>query len=336
MAEEFNTEGMLDMFLFESGQLLEKLESIVLDNKDADGFDEAAINEIFRIMHTIKGSSGIMMYTNISTISHKLEDIFYFLRESQPEHVPHEELTGYILDVSDFIQGELQKIQDGEEPDGDEKDLVGQLEAFLKKIKGNGGTVQKHEEPEEKEKAYIPAQQYYIPPVATENSRFYRIRITYEPGTEMSNIRAYTAVYSLKEIAEDLLYTPDDIITNENSGDVILAEGFLMYVQAQATKEDILKLIDTSSCVNNIDIQECSAEEFLVGFEPSQAEGTTEEKGKETGNSEGGIIIEAAEEGSSAAGIQSRGIMSLNRKSLGSRKRWQKSRTRRQSSPLSV
>ena len=57
MAEEFNTEGMLDMYLFENGQLLEQLEAITLEQKDADCFDEATINEFFRTMHTIKGSS---------------------------------------------------------------------------------------------------------------------------------------------------------------------------------------------------------------------------------------------------------------------------------------
>lgn len=82
------------------------------------------------------------------------------------------------------------------------------------------------------------------------------------------NIRAYTAVYSLKEIAEDLLYMPEDIISNEESGDVILANGFHILLQAQAAKEDILKLIDHIAGVEEITIDECTPEEFLRGFEP--------------------------------------------------------------------
>lgn len=79
MGEEFNVDGMLEMFLYESSQLLEKLEGIILEKQDADGFDDADINEIFRIMHTIKGSSGIMLYENITKVSHKLEDVFLSL-----------------------------------------------------------------------------------------------------------------------------------------------------------------------------------------------------------------------------------------------------------------
>ena len=77
MAEEFNTDGMLDIYLFENEQLLEQLQDIVLEQKDADSFDEESINEIFRTMHTIKGSSGIMMFDDITAVSHKLEDVFY-------------------------------------------------------------------------------------------------------------------------------------------------------------------------------------------------------------------------------------------------------------------
>ena len=54
MAEEFSVDSMVDMYLYENGQLLEKLEEIILETKDDDAFDENNINEIFRIMHTIK------------------------------------------------------------------------------------------------------------------------------------------------------------------------------------------------------------------------------------------------------------------------------------------
>ena len=64
------------------------LENICLDSKDVGEFDDDHVNEIFRIMHTIKGASAVMMYQNIATLSHKLEDVFYYIRESQSENIP--------------------------------------------------------------------------------------------------------------------------------------------------------------------------------------------------------------------------------------------------------
>ena len=98
MGEEFNTEGMLDMYLMENNQLLEKLQETVLEQKDEDCFDEDGINEIFRTMHTIKGSSGVMMFDDIKNLAHKLEDVFFYIRESHPENVPHMELVEIVLE----------------------------------------------------------------------------------------------------------------------------------------------------------------------------------------------------------------------------------------------
>ena len=122
--------------------------------------------------------------------------------------------------------------------------------------------------------------------MASESSRFYRIVIHYRNDTMMSNIRAYSATYALKEVAEDLLYTPEDIITNEDSGDVILAEGFYMLLQTKCNKGEILALIDSSEA-ETIDIDEVSAEEFgkglvELGHSDEPASDSTEEQ-KEAG-----------------------------------------------------
>lgn len=258
MAEEFNTESMLDMFLYESGQLLEKLEGIILEKQDADCFDDADINEIFRVMHTIKGSSGVLMYENITKVTHKLEDVFYYLRESHPDDVPHTELVEKVLAVSDFVTGELDKLKSGDTPDGDEHQLVEDLDEFLGRLKGEitkqgiqMPQANKHEEPK----------QFYITPVAGDDSHFYRISIHYRSDTQMSNIRAYSATYALKEVAEDLLYTPDDILSNEATGDVILAEGFHMLLQTKSSKEEVIGLIDSSEA-EEINFDELTKAEY--------------------------------------------------------------------------
>lgn len=258
MAEEFNTDSMLSMFLYESNQGLEKLEGIILEKQDADCFDDSDINEIFRIMHTIKGSSAVLMYENIKTASHKLEDVFYYLRESHPENVPHRELVEKVLAVSDFITGELDKIKAGSDPDGDEKELVADLDEFLGELKGEikkqGIRLPKANKQEE-------PTQFYITPVAEEDSHFYRIVIHYKSDTQMSNIRAYSATYALKEVAEDLLYTPEDILSNEGSHDNILAEGFHMLLQTKASKDEVLELIDSSEA-ESIDFNEINSTEY--------------------------------------------------------------------------
>ncbi len=266
MAEDFNTDGMLDMYLFENGQLLEQLMEMVLDQKDADCFDEDSINEIFRTMHTIKGSSGIMMFDEITAVAHKLEDVFYYLRESHPENVPHLELVDHVLEVEDFISNELEKIRNGDPADGESKELVASLDEFLEKIKGGGkGGKKKGEEPPENK--HEEPKQFYIAPVATSASHFYKIYVSFFPETEMANVHAYKVVYALKEIAEDLLYSPEDIISDPDCAETIIKEGFKILLQAQCSEEDIRRIVGVGYDIDKVDVYECKAEEFLQGFD---------------------------------------------------------------------
>ena len=269
MAEEFSTDGMLDIYLFENEQLLEQLQEMVLDQKDADCFDEDSINEIFRTMHTIKGSSGIMMFDNITAVSHKLEDVFYYLRESQPHHVPHLELVEHVLEVQDFISNEMEKIRNGDPVDGDASGIIAELDKFLEGLKK--AEAEEGAEPAP-ENVHEEPKQFYIAPVATSASRFYKIYLTFYPETEMANVHAYKTVYALKEIAEDLLYSPEDIISDASSSETILEDGFKILLQAQCTEEEIRDIIGLGYDIKKVDVFECKAEEFLQGFDFGEQE----------------------------------------------------------------
>lgn len=274
MAEEFNLDGMVDMFIYENGQLLEKLEELVLENKDEESFDENSINEIFRIMHTIKGSSGIMMYNNIMKVSHKLEDIFFFLRENPDIEEHHLELTDIVFQVLDYINGEMDKIKDGNEPDGDNTQLMNNMEEFLALLKKDEGGQEQNSQNEVQEVKTQPTQmelgpnQFYIAPQISGEEKYFRARITYLHDTQMCNIRAYSSVYALKEYTEDVHYTPEDILTNEQSSETILKDGFLILVHGNFSAQKLEELLDTTNEIENIDISECSREEFEGGFTP--------------------------------------------------------------------
>ena len=263
MAEDFSTQGMLEIYLYENGQLLERLQEIVLEYKDEESFDEDSINEIFRAMHTIKGSSGVMMYDEITKIAHKLEDVFYYLRESKPDNVPHMELVEHVLQVVDFISSEMIKIENGQPADGSSADYVEALDKFLNKIKSGKGEAKK----EIKENVHVEQQQFYIAPMATSASRFYKIYLTFQKDLPLANVHAYKAVYALKEIAEDLLHYPEDIISDEKAADEILENGFKMLLQAQCTVDDIRGIIKEGYDIQKVDIYECSAKDFQMGFD---------------------------------------------------------------------
>lgn len=128
-------EPMLEMFIFETAQLLEQLEEIIISSEKCNSYSSHNINEIFRIMHTIKGSSAMMLFNDISTLAHSMEDLFYYIRENRPESIDFPGLTDLILKGADFIKAELSCIEEGSELSADNGVLINEIRLFLTNLK---------------------------------------------------------------------------------------------------------------------------------------------------------------------------------------------------------
>jgi chemotaxis protein histidine kinase CheA len=113
LADDFNNDSLLELYLYESTSLLDSLDDIMLTAEASRDLSTANINEIFRIMHTIKGSSAMMAYTGISEVAHKTEDLFSVIRNSGLNLEYWGELVDIVLAVSDFLKAEVAKVQDG-------------------------------------------------------------------------------------------------------------------------------------------------------------------------------------------------------------------------------
>jgi two-component system chemotaxis sensor kinase CheA len=70
------------VFIEEVSELLENLNHKFLELEKYPE-DNDIINEIFRLTHSIKGESAIVGFMNISTLSHKMEDIFQRIRDGK-------------------------------------------------------------------------------------------------------------------------------------------------------------------------------------------------------------------------------------------------------------
>lgn len=262
MADGFNTDDMLDSYLLENQQLIETLQEVVLAQKDETCFDEEAIHKMFRIMHTIKGSSGFMMFDAIALVAHKLEDVFYVIRESHPNNVPHLQLVELILAVSDFIAEELEKIQNAEQADGNPEEILARLEAFLEIIKEEL-EAEKKQEIQSREEA---AQKFYIAPVATNTSNHFRITLNYNEGVSLVNKRAYKTVLALKEIAEEVIYFPEDLISDESCVEEIQKNGFHILLRTQESEAELQEFFKKGYSVCKVAIETCTEYEYEKGF----------------------------------------------------------------------
>lgn len=265
MQEQYANEPMLDMFLFETEQLVAQLEQIVIASEKGSCFSVKAINDIFRIMHTIKGSSAMMMFNNISTLAHSMEDIFYFLREEEPQFVDCNKLSDLILESIDFIKIEIEKIKNRDQVDGDASTLISSLKDFLDVLKKeNRVTADKvYEKKEEKQQYYIMQDKVVT---AVYRNKFKAI-IRFEEGCEMENIRAYTIVRNLKEVTDEFYYIPEDIIDNEDSIEVIRRDGFQIFIKTDYSYEKVHEVLMQTIFLKDLELIQLENEDEFRRFQ---------------------------------------------------------------------
>ena len=74
-------ESLLEAFIYETNEMLDQLDEILLESEKEKTISENNINSIFRITHTIKGSAAMLEFDEMSTLAHAVEDVFYIIRE---------------------------------------------------------------------------------------------------------------------------------------------------------------------------------------------------------------------------------------------------------------
>ncbi len=133
-------DSILDMYLYETNTLLEQLDGILLAAEEADTFSEDSVNEIFRIMHTIKGSSAMMEFSSLMTVAHRIEDLFFLVREKGMEVVPEQtrpDLFDMLFQAVDFFRGEIEKVENDEPLSQSIDHIVNKINSLIDKIQGN-------------------------------------------------------------------------------------------------------------------------------------------------------------------------------------------------------
>lgn len=261
-----NKEPMLEMFIFETYEMIEQLQQLIIDSEKIKKFETDAINEIFRIMHTIKGSSGMMMFDNIASISHTIEDLFYFIRESKPKKINYSSLTDLVLEGSDLIKAETDKINNDKEADGDFTEFIERVNEFLKDLKKSNKLSEDSEnnEPKEEVKNNNENQKYYLSNDKTnENINLFSTTLFFEEECGMENIRCFTVIHNLKEIVDIVSFEPEDIIENNETCEIIKQQGFKIVFKTNKVLEEVNNLFKDTVFLSKIDIQEFSDEKEL-------------------------------------------------------------------------
>jgi len=121
-------DDLLSEFLTETNEGLAVLdvELVKLEQNPNDG---ELLSNIFRYMHTIKGTCGFLGLPRLEAVAHSGENVLGKIREGDLVVTPA--AVSLILECLDSIRSILMVLEETEsEPEGDDSDLIGRLNAF--------------------------------------------------------------------------------------------------------------------------------------------------------------------------------------------------------------
>src|SRR5580698_139672 len=105
---------LLEQFLSEAREFIEGIGQKLMQLEDSPG-DAILLNELFRLVHTLKGNSGLFTFPEMIRVLHAGEDLLVQVRTG--DIVFSQELADRLLDAMDFVGLLCDEIELGETAD---------------------------------------------------------------------------------------------------------------------------------------------------------------------------------------------------------------------------
>jgi two-component system chemotaxis sensor kinase CheA len=129
-----NNDQILDEFLLEAGEIFDRLDQdFILLEKTPD--DKKLVGNIFRAMHTLKGSSGFFSFRRLEKVAHAGESLLSKVRDGS--RTLDLVATDVLLETLDRLREIVKTVETKRsEPEGDDSSLIDRL-----KVLTDGGTI---------------------------------------------------------------------------------------------------------------------------------------------------------------------------------------------------
>lgn len=257
----------IDMGELKTDFLQEAKEYIELLNQNfirLEGGDSDALDEIFRVAHTLKGMAGFMGYKNLEDLCHKLESLLGEIREGRIQ--VSEDLVDLLLLGVDKISEIVESIEDHDSDSVEINDLLSKFEAFTS-LKSED--TQKCLDRQDSEKI--------------EGSYNTIVEVTLSDDCIMKNVRVALVIESLNEVSNVIKVEPDEEEIEKESFDGF----FRVYLEGETDKiKSVMEKISEIKSFKILEVDEDNLYEDQIESldDPSGTKRLEEKKGEMDSN----------------------------------------------------
>lgn len=202
----------LDVFLEESKEHLSNLNQQLLTLEKNPG-NQAALNEIFRAIHTLKGMSSTMGYEDLADLTHHMEDVLSDLKEGILQ--ADSQVVDLLFQCLDRVQMTIEQIERTGTAGFNNQDLIkalGNVKADIFTTQDQGEVIAGADTIQIASQSFsFDLNEYDLTVLQEAASRGYQIiylRIAVDPASLMKSVRAFMVFKVLEEDCEVLKSNP--------------------------------------------------------------------------------------------------------------------------------
>lgn len=244
-----------DVFAAEAQEYLQALNKDLL-RLESNPSDRAALNDMFRAAHSLKGMSSTMGYQELADFTHQIESILDLLRVG--ELVATESVVNVMFRAFDALQHLLEKTL-LDQPLPDLEDTKAKLRALVIKqdtvetetdqeeLNGDQVRIDVELDDYDREVAQQASAEGYIP---------YKIFVTLRPKTLLKSVRVYTVFQALENLGTIVKCNPSaQDLENEQ-----FDRDFVVILLTRADQNTIKNTVENISEIESVSVQPIETE----------------------------------------------------------------------------
>jgi two-component system chemotaxis sensor kinase CheA len=154
-------DDLIGEFITETSESLAVLDSELV-KLEQNPNDQSILGNIFRLVHTIKGTCGFLGLPRLESVAHAGENVLGKIRDG--EIVVTQEAISIVLEALDRIKGLIEYLsENGSEPDGEDQELIKRLNAFADSNGAVSGAAQAASAPAPAAAPVAPTEEMFAP-----------------------------------------------------------------------------------------------------------------------------------------------------------------------------
>ncbi|MFD1607305.1 chemotaxis protein CheW [Oceanobacillus luteolus] len=248
------TNQYLDVFLDESREHLQAINDHTLTlEKEPQNLE--IVNEIFRSAHTLKGMAATMGYQDITSLTHKMENVLDMIRDNKLNATT--EVIDIIFASVDYLEDMVEDISNGNDGKKDVRQLVERLDRFEK----GEAAVTLEPEVEKTVQDIVEVsvdldefQTTIVQQAEEQGILAYQMVVKLSEDSILKGARAYMVFETLEGKGDIIKSIPETEDIEEGNFDSSFELIYLSNEDPEEIKKEILKISE----INNVDIQAVS------------------------------------------------------------------------------